>query len=90
MAAIEIDNHPPSPPETIVGDIITKFDAEAVSRRYEGTIEHSLGAPQVYDNPRLNPKNFLDGPLSWNPSTRLRQMLARPGIVVRICQYRLS
>lgn len=38
--------------------------------------------PDVYYNARLDPKNFLDGPLSWNPSTRLRQMLARPGIVV--------
>lgn len=38
----------------------------------------------VYDNPRLDPKRFLDGPLSDNPATRLRQMLARPGIVVRI------
>ncbi|KAI5890195.1 Phosphoenolpyruvate/pyruvate domain-containing protein [Schizophyllum commune H4-8] len=36
----------------------------------------------VYYNPRLDPKNFLEGPLSLNPSTRLRQMLARPGIVV--------
>jgi hypothetical protein len=37
----------------------------------------------VYYNPRLDPQNYLDGPLSWNPATRLRQMLARPGIVVR-------
>ena len=37
---------------------------------------------QSYYNPRLDPKNFLDGPLSLNPATRLRQMLARPGIVV--------
>jgi hypothetical protein len=37
----------------------------------------------VYYNPRLDPKNFLDGPLSWDAATRLRQMLARPGIVVR-------
>lgn len=37
----------------------------------------------VYYNPRLDPENFLDGPLSWDPATRLRQMLARPGIVVR-------
>lgn len=36
----------------------------------------------VYNNPRLDPKRFLDGPLSDNPATRLRQMLARPGIVV--------
>ena len=38
----------------------------------------------VYYNPRLDPKNFLEGPLSLNPATRLRQMLARPGIVVCI------
>ncbi|ESK97374.1 oxaloacetate acetylhydrolase [Moniliophthora roreri MCA 2997] len=38
--------------------------------------------PNVYYNPRLDPKNYLEGPLSDNPSTRLRQMLARPGIVV--------
>ena len=40
-------------------------------------------APGVYYNPRLDPKNYLEGPLSPNPATRLRQMLARPGIVVR-------
>lgn len=37
---------------------------------------------EAYYNPRLDPKNFLHGPLSVNPATRLRQMLARPGIVV--------
>lgn len=37
----------------------------------------------AYYNARLDPKNFLEGPLSWDPATRLRQMLARPGIVVR-------
>ncbi|KAJ2918550.1 hypothetical protein MD484_g1834, partial [Candolleomyces efflorescens] len=36
----------------------------------------------VYYNPRLDPTNYLEGPLSPNPATRLRQMLARPGIVV--------
>ncbi|KAG9312200.1 phosphoenolpyruvate pyruvate domain-containing protein [Chiua virens] len=36
----------------------------------------------VYYNPRLDPKNFLEGPLSWDAATRLRQLLARPGIVV--------
>ncbi|KAG9217783.1 hypothetical protein CCMSSC00406_0003528 [Pleurotus cornucopiae] len=36
----------------------------------------------VYYNARLDPKNYLEGPLSENPATRLRQMLARPGIVV--------
>ncbi len=39
--------------------------------------------PDIYYNPRFDPKNYLEGPLSHNPSTRLRQMLARPGIVVR-------
>ena len=38
----------------------------------------------VYVNPRLDPKNYLEGELSVNPATRLRQMLARPGIVVSI------
>ena len=39
-------------------------------------------SPGAYYNPRLDPKNFLEGPLSLNAATRLRQMLARPGIVV--------
>lgn len=43
----------------------------------------SPSAPGVYYNARLDPKNYLEGPLSHNPATRLRQMLARPGIVVR-------
>lgn len=38
--------------------------------------------PNVYYNPRLDPKNYLEGPLSLDAATRLRQMLARPGIVV--------
>lgn len=38
----------------------------------------------VYYNARLDPKNYLEGPLSHNAATRLRQMLARPGIVVSI------
>ncbi|KAJ7668712.1 Pyruvate/Phosphoenolpyruvate kinase-like domain-containing protein [Mycena polygramma] len=37
-------------------------------------------APQYY-NARLDPSNYLDGPLSTNPATRLRQLLARPGII---------
>ncbi|KAI0319997.1 oxaloacetate acetylhydrolase [Amylostereum chailletii] len=53
----------------------------------DNTPEVSPAAPaeakhEVYYNPRLDPKNFLEGPLSLNPATRLRQMLARPGIVV--------
>ncbi|KZT05334.1 phosphoenolpyruvate pyruvate domain-containing protein [Laetiporus sulphureus 93-53] len=61
------------------------------------TTEHveqaSVPAPQAplsngfvengaYYNARLDPKNYLEGPLSSNPATRLRQMLARPGIVI--------
>ena len=40
--------------------------------------------PNVYYNARLDPKNFLEGPISVKPATRLRQMLARPGIVVSV------
>ncbi|KAJ7772056.1 Pyruvate/Phosphoenolpyruvate kinase-like domain-containing protein [Mycena maculata] len=39
-------------------------------------------APPPYYNSRLEPRNYLNGPLSTNPATRLRQMLARPGIIV--------
>ncbi|KZP24585.1 hypothetical protein FIBSPDRAFT_888704 [Athelia psychrophila] len=42
----------------------------------------AVAEEEVYTNARLDPKNYLHGPLSDNPSTRLRQMLARPGIVV--------
>jgi 2-methylisocitrate lyase-like PEP mutase family enzyme len=45
-------------------------------------VEAAPSGPGVYYNARLDPKNFLEGPLSLNASTRLRQMLARPGIVV--------
>ena len=45
-------------------------------------VESTSSGPGVYYNARLDPKNFLEGPLSLNPATRLRQMLARPGIVV--------
>ncbi|KAF9464967.1 oxaloacetate acetylhydrolase [Collybia nuda] len=44
--------------------------------------EESRPSKVVYNNPRLDPANFLEGPLSTNPATRLRQMLARPGIVI--------
>lgn len=54
----------------------------AVSAEVAVSVPRSLAAPAAYYNPRLDPKNFLEGPLSWNPATRLRQMLARPGIVV--------
>ena len=47
---------------------------------FESEVDLSSG---VYYNARLDPKNYLEGPLSTNAATRLRQMLARPGIVVR-------
>ena len=65
-------------------------DTSYDSFRYEDSMQVDCDAPnnadsdstERYDNPRLNPVNFLEGPLSCNPATRLRQMLARPGIVV--------
>ncbi|PFH52159.1 hypothetical protein AMATHDRAFT_79887 [Amanita thiersii Skay4041] len=60
---------------------------------YDSIIRHICNSSQstspqdsdfddTYYNPRLDSTNFLEGPLSYNPSTRLRQLLARPGIVV--------
>ena len=49
----------------------------------EESLQDAPRNPTVYYNPRLDPKNFLEGSLSLDPATRLRQMLARPGIVVR-------
>jgi hypothetical protein len=46
------------------------------------SLKEQSPSSNVYYNPRLDPTNYLDGPLSWNPATRLRQMLARPGIIV--------
>ncbi|KAN0132890.1 Pyruvate/Phosphoenolpyruvate kinase-like domain containing protein [Lactarius tabidus] len=46
------------------------------------SLKEQSPSSNVYYNPRLDPQNYLDGPLSWNPATRLRQMLARPGIIV--------
>ncbi|TCD66742.1 hypothetical protein EIP91_000983 [Steccherinum ochraceum] len=66
-AIIVPSTHTPSePPSPIEVD-----STEAVSAR-----------PGCYYNSRLDPKNYLEGPFSPNPATRLRQMLARPGIVV--------
>ena len=52
-------------------------------------VKESVPSSDVYYNPRLDSKNYLEGPLSWNPATRLRQMLARPGIVVRFTTQRM-
>jgi hypothetical protein len=61
-------------------------------KEHTGTIE-SIPRPlpgETYFNERLAPENFKSGPLSSNPATRLRQMLARPGIVVRFPARSLS
>jgi hypothetical protein len=50
----------------------------------DGGLASPCSSSDVYYNPRLDPVNFLEGPLSPNPATRLRQMLARPGIVVSV------
>ncbi|KAI0041800.1 oxaloacetate acetylhydrolase, partial [Auriscalpium vulgare] len=69
MPGLDFKNHGPQP-------------AAAVDARASATDGHSNILEGVYSNPRLDPKNYLEGPLSWHPATRLRQMLARPGIVV--------
>ena len=71
-----------SAPASVPAPIITRelsVWTEGSTPETSSPIDH---APGVYYNPRLDPKNFLEGPLSPNPATRLRQMLARPGIVV--------
>ena len=69
-----------SPPQTPTEEYKAPF---SVSPSPERPLKND-----VYYNPRLDPKNFLEGPLSWDPATRLRQMLARPGIVVCTCFQR--
>lgn len=66
----------PAAPATTVVDV-----SEPVSP-VEEPVRDAPRSPTVYYNPRLDPKNYLEGPLSLNAATRLRQMLARPGIVV--------
>ncbi|TFY72153.1 hypothetical protein EVG20_g845 [Dentipellis fragilis] len=61
-------------PSVVASEVTTSVSSESAAPEVVPTL--------VYNNPRLDPKNYLEGPLSWNPSTRLRQLLARPGIVV--------
>ncbi|EKM53382.1 uncharacterized protein PHACADRAFT_259725 [Phanerochaete carnosa HHB-10118-sp] len=56
--------------------------SEPVTPIEESVVDAPIRERTVYYNPRLDPKNYLEGPLSLNAATRLRQMLARPGIVV--------
>lgn len=61
---------------------VVEVPASSASSLHSVETEEAPRNPGVYYNARLDPKNFLEGPLSLNPATRLRQMLARPGIVV--------
>ena len=66
---------------------VTTLEAPALQTTDESvmtSVKEQSPSLRVYYNPRLDPKNYLDGPLSWNPATRLRQMLARPGIIVSL------
>jgi hypothetical protein len=72
-------NFPPAPVTISVHETL------APPTTYESlgdAVKESPPSSGVYYNARLDPKNYLEGLLSWNPATRLRQMLARPGIVV--------
>lgn len=62
---------------------VVEYPSSASSVSSDDMETDEIQKPGSYYNSRLDPKNFLEGPLSLNPATRLRQMLARPGIVVR-------
>jgi hypothetical protein len=71
-------------PSSTPAETVTSVEV-AAEAPIETKVTEATGSSYVngkYYNARLDPKNFLEGELSWNPSTRLRQMLARPGIVV--------
>ncbi|TFK74630.1 oxaloacetate acetylhydrolase [Pluteus cervinus] len=68
----------PAPAPTLAPE----SDSEPSSPIVDGLALPPSNGSGVYYNARLDPKNYLEGPLSENPATRLRQMLARPGIVV--------
>ncbi|KAF7362296.1 Oxaloacetate acetylhydrolase [Mycena venus] len=60
-------------------DLVSSMPAEVRNPKLEA--QRNSAVATVYYNARLDPVNYLDGPLSDNPPTRLRQMLARPGII---------
>jgi hypothetical protein len=67
--------------------LVTPFEALApptIRKSVTTPLKELSPSSNVYYNPRLDPQNYLDGPLSLNPATRLRQMLARPGIIVSL------
>ncbi|KAG2104026.1 phosphoenolpyruvate pyruvate domain-containing protein [Suillus discolor] len=58
-------------------------DAESEDKgSSQSTTSQTTRKADVYYNPRLDPENFLEGELSPDAATRLRQLLARPGIVI--------
>jgi hypothetical protein len=57
---------------------------EVLNLKLEAQRTVAAATAGVYYNARLDPANYMDGPLSCHPATRLRQMLARPGIVVGV------
>lgn len=63
-------------------DYFTKSSTAQTPAPAPAPVASPAPSNSVYYNARLDPKNYLEGPLSENPATRLRQMLARPGIVV--------
>ncbi|PPQ93852.1 hypothetical protein CVT25_013560 [Psilocybe cyanescens] len=69
-------------PKTEAAPASSSRVAESSHLESQETLNGGPSRPDVYYNPRLDPKNYLEGPLSVNAATRLRQMLARPGIVV--------
>lgn len=72
-------------PEPVVkATTVVEVPASEPTTPTDEMIIDGLATAGVYYNARLDPKNFLEGPLSLNPATRLRQMLARPGIVVSL------
>lgn len=70
---------PPTQDSTPAEDPMESSDVSPTSTSREGSVE---ATEKPYYNARLDPKNYLEGPLSTNPATRLRQLLARPGIIV--------
>ncbi|KAJ7594914.1 oxaloacetate acetylhydrolase [Mycena floridula] len=71
-----------SPPSRMLSAQLLNHESSAVFNLKSNGHLVTVQEPAVYYNPRLDPNNFLEGPLSPNPATRLRQYLARPGIVV--------
>jgi hypothetical protein len=79
-----LDFYQAPPPFETHSEVTGLSNLSPTSSPSEDIIDDSIGSLEPYYNPRLDPQNYIEGPVSWNPSTRLRQMLARPGIVVSI------